>query len=92
MDRVAGIVDRLLDCKHPFAPEQPDNTIQHKAVETAIRVLDANPPQKFEVDHTDRREIVISMEVVQRLEQYDKMRGIDVEGEVIDATTDPIQD
>ncbi len=95
MDKVATKIKDLMDCKHPFAPNQPDTTIQLKATETAIRVLDANPPQKFEVDHNEHREIVISMDVVHRLEQYDKMRGIlpqaQETGEVIDVTPDAIE-
>jgi hypothetical protein len=45
-------------------------------VETLIRVMDANPPQKIEVDKTSTTQVIISNDTVARLEKYQKMREL----------------
>jgi hypothetical protein len=76
MDSVAGKIKELLDAKSPLNPTMPDNFIQHKTVETLIRVMDANPPQKIEVDKSTTQHIVITNEAATRLENYQKMREL----------------
>ena len=76
MDSVAGKIKELLDAKSPLNPNMPDNFIQHKTVETLIRVMDANPPQKIEVDKSTTHQIVITNEAVTSLESYRKMREL----------------
>ncbi len=81
MDSVAGKLKELLDAKSPLNPDANDNFIQHKTVETLIRVFDANPPQKIEVDKSTTQHIVISHEAVDRLEKYRKMRELTQDAE-----------
>ena len=76
MDSVAGKIKELLDAKSPLNPSMPDNFIQHKTVETLIRVMDANPPQKIEVDKSEIHQVIISNDTVSRLEKYQKMREL----------------
>ncbi len=81
MDSVAGKIKELLDAKSPLNPTMPDNFIQHKTVETLIRVMDANPPQKIEVDKSTTQHIVITNEAIDRLEKYKKMRELTQDAE-----------
>lgn len=76
MDSVAEKIKELLDAKSPLNPDMPDNFIQHKTVETLIRVMDANPPQKIEVDKSTTHQVIISNDTVARLEKYQKMREL----------------
>lgn len=76
MDSVADKIKELLDAKSPLNPTMPDNYIQHKTVETLIRVMDANPPQKIEVDKTSTTQVIISNDTVARLEKYQQMRQL----------------
>jgi hypothetical protein len=76
MDSVADKIKELLDAKSPLNPTMPDNYIQHKTVETLIRVMDANPPQKIEVDKSTTHQVIISNDTVSRLEKYQKMREL----------------
>lgn len=76
MDSVAGKIKELLNAKSPLNPRMPDNFIQHKTVETLIRVMDANPPQKIEVDKSTIHQVIISNDTVSRLEKYQKMREL----------------
>jgi hypothetical protein len=73
---VAGKLKELLECNSPLSDNKPDNYIRHKTVETLIRVFDANPPQKIEVDKTSTTQVIISNDVVARLEKYQKMREL----------------
>jgi hypothetical protein len=77
MDTIADKLADLLDCKSPLNPNASDNYIQHKALETLIRVMDANPPQKIEVDKNTTTQVVITHEAVERMEKYRKMRELD---------------
>lgn len=76
MDTVAGKLKELLECNSPLSDNKPDNFIRHKTVETLIRVFDANPPQKIEVDKTSTTQVIISNDTVSRLEKYQKMREL----------------
>jgi S-adenosylmethionine:tRNA-ribosyltransferase-isomerase (queuine synthetase) len=76
MDTVAEKLKELLTAKSPLNPDANDNYIQHKTVETLIRVFDANPPQKIEVDKSTTQHIVITNEAATRLENYQKMREL----------------
>lgn len=67
----------LLECEHPAFPGRSDNAIQHKTLETALRIKDAFPPTRVDVDKTDRKEIIISGEVVQRLEKFERFKVLD---------------
>jgi hypothetical protein len=76
MDTVAGKLKELLECNSPLSDNKPDNYIRHKTVETLIRVFDANPPQKIEVDRNTTTQVIISNDTVSRLEKYQKMREL----------------
>ncbi|MFA5377636.1 MAG: hypothetical protein WC455_17935 [Dehalococcoidia bacterium] len=76
MVRVAKKLDELLECEHPLAEGKPDNAVQHKAVETVIRVLNGNPTPKLDITNTERREIVITAEAAERFEKYAQMRQL----------------
>jgi hypothetical protein len=75
-DSIAGKLKELLDAKSVYNENMPDNFIQHKTVETLIRVMDANPPQKIEVDKNTTTQIIITDEAAKRLEEYRKMREL----------------
>jgi hypothetical protein len=76
MDMIADKLVELLNCNSPLNDKMPDNYIRHRALETAIRVFDANPPQKIEVDKSTTQHIVITNEAATRLENYQKMREL----------------
>jgi hypothetical protein len=82
-DKLASKLADLLDAKSPMFEGKPDNFIQHKTLETAIRVMDLNPATKVSVDKTEHHSIVISMEVVDRLKLYEGM--IEQEENAVDA-------
>ena len=82
-DKLASKLSELLDAKSPMFDGKPDNFIQHKTLETAIRVMDLNPAQKLNIDKTEHHDIIISMEAVDRLNKYSKM--IQEEENIIDA-------
>jgi len=75
-DKIADKLCQLLEAKSPMNLMANDNFIQHKAVETLIRVMDANPPQKIEVDKTTTSQVIITHEAVQRIEKYKEMREL----------------
>lgn len=77
-DTLAGKLAQLLDCKHPAFPLQPDNAIQHKALETSLRIKDAFPPNRLELDKREHKEIVITGEFVQRFEKFERFKALDV--------------
>ncbi len=77
-NRLAEKLVELLDCEHPAFEGKPDNMSQLKAVEMSLRVHDAFPATKLDIDKTERKEIVISAEVVDRLEKFAKLKAIDV--------------
>jgi len=79
MDKIAGKLAELLECKSAMNPEANDNYIQHKTVETLIKVFDANPPQKIEVDRNTTTQVVISEDTMDRLEKYHKMRSLELD-------------
>lgn len=81
MDTVADKLKELLTAKSPLNPAANDNFIQHKTVETLIRVFDANPPQKIEVDKSTTQHIVITNDAIDRLEKYKKMRELTQDAE-----------
>lgn len=76
MDTIAGKLKELLEAKSPLNPTMGDNFIQHKTAETLIRVFDANPPQKIEVDKSEVHQVIITNEAVDRMAKYQKMREL----------------
>jgi len=79
IDRIAKKIDQLLDAKGPRGG--PDNAAQARVVETSIRLLNVAPPTKISIDKTEKREISISEEDIQRIERIKGIRVINVEQE-----------
>jgi len=98
MDRIATKINELMDAPHPlakrefntftkeFEPAPPDNFIQFKATELAMKIHDVMPPTRIAEDKTETKQIIFSAEVVLRLERYDRQRQLLDKGETIDVT------
>jgi|GEM_PF-3157009 len=87
-EKLAQKLKELLDCEHPAFEGRSDNMAQLKAVEMSLRVKDAFPPTKVDVDKTERKEIVVSGEVIQRLERFQSFKDIDVEAVTVRDASD----
>lgn len=87
-NKLADKLVELLDCKHPAFPNQADNQSQLKAVELSLRVHDALPSTKLDIDKTERKEIVFTAEVLQRIEKYERLKDVDVEAVTVRPTPD----
>lgn len=55
---LAKKIKKLMNCKHPFAPAQPDNQVQLKAVQEGGKILDGYPSQKIDINKTETKFIV----------------------------------
>ena len=55
---IAKKIKKLMNCKHPFAPKQPDNQVQLKAVQEGGKILDSYPTQKLDINKTETKFIV----------------------------------
>lgn len=81
------IAERLVEqmtAMHPFAPKQPDNMARGKAIDMALKIHDAYPPARVEVDKTERKEIIVGGEAIIRLERYNQQREILEQGKTFD--------
>lgn len=77
LNRLAKKANVLLDAKHPKFTDKADNIVQHKTMETCIRLLDANPPKRFEGEfHSTHTEVVITHDTAMR---HEKAKVIDAE-------------
>jgi hypothetical protein len=76
METIADKIVELLNANWGAEQKAPDNIIRHRVLETLIRVLDANPPQKLEIDKTTTHQVVFTPEAVSRLEKYREMRQL----------------
>lgn len=65
---IAKKIKKILDCKHPFAPEQPDNQVQLKAVQEAGKILDSYPSQKIDINKTETK-FIVSIEAKKMAEE-----------------------
>jgi hypothetical protein len=81
--RLAGKLNELLDCEHPAFEGRADNMAQLKAVEMSIRVKDAFPPTKVDIDKSERKEIIVSGEVIQRLERFQSFGDIETDVQAV---------
>ena len=101
MDRLAAKVDQLLDAPHPLAkrefnpftkelmPAPPDNFIQYKAAELGLKLHDVFAPTRISEDKTETKQIILSAEVVQRLERYDEQTKLIEKGVTINVESVP---
>lgn len=86
MKRLAKKIDEQLEAVHPMAKTThfdkekqewigpPDNFARGKAIELGIKLFDAIPPIRIEEDKTETKQIVLSGEVVHRLETFEEQR------------------
>lgn len=81
-DRLAEKLSELLEAENPFKEGKPDNFIRHKAWESAIRVMDANPPQKLKIDKHETHEFIITDEILADEKKAEEIGGY-VDAEVI---------
>jgi hypothetical protein len=82
INRLAGKLDELLDATHPKFTDRPDNIVQHKATETCIRILDANPPKRFEGEfHSTHTEVIITHDTAMRHEKAKVINAEIVKGD-----------
>lgn len=79
--RLAKKADQLLEASHPKFTEHPDNIVQHKAMETCIRLLDLNPPRRFEGEIHTTHEVIITHDTVERFEKAKIIEGEIVKGD-----------
>ena len=80
------IADKLYDLMNAQHPKEgtPDGFVQLKATETVLKLNDMFPAAKLEIDKSERKEIVISGEVIQRLETHERQKELLSEFQVID--------
>ena len=101
LKRVAGKIAELMDAPHPLVAPRlnketgklvyaPDNFIQLKATDLAAKIHDVFAPLRIQEDKTETKQIVMSIEVVQRLERYNSQRALMAKGETFDVV--PITD
>ena len=102
MTRLAKKLSEQLDAVHPMSKEThfdeeknrwvgpPDNYAQGKAIELGVKLFDALPPIRIEEDRTETKQIVLSGEVVHRLETFEEQRRRIDEAKTFDVT--PIAD
>ncbi|HET6453487.1 MAG TPA: hypothetical protein VFI02_03705 [Armatimonadota bacterium] len=83
MSRVAKKLDELLEAKHPQYPEQNDNLAQGKALELAVKIMDAMPSQKIELDKTETHVIQIAPETIAAIQRAKGIPVIDIEPESV---------
>jgi hypothetical protein len=87
IDKLASKVAELMECNHPLAREKdrPDTMTQLRATELGIRLQDAMPPARLDIESNERKEIIISAEVVERMEQYEsREKKLKDSGQIID--------
>lgn len=90
MARLATKIDELLDAKHPLSPtNKPDNFVQLKAAELGIRLHDAFAPTRVELDKRETKQIVLTAEVIHRLERFNSQRELMRTGETFDVRPEP---
>lgn len=79
MKRLAKKLDELLDCKHPQFPDQNDNVIQMRAVELGVRLHDALPNPKLEIDTNETIHIHITGDLLGAIEKATGQKVVDLE-------------
>lgn len=69
IDRLVGKHAELLEAKHPFAPEMPDNIVQLKAFQEGMKLYGGYPVPIQKVDVTHSEEYHISVEDQRRADK-----------------------
>lgn len=79
IDNMAKETKRLaLDCKHPFAPNMPDNEVRRRTLEMGFKLHDVFPSQKIDINKTTARYDMTPQDV-KRLRDYKAEQIIDAE-------------
>lgn len=65
---LAKKIKKLINCKHPFAPDRPDNQVQLKAVQEAGKIHEVYPNQKIDINKTEVK-FVVSIEAKKMAEE-----------------------
>lgn len=79
--RLVNKIDQLLECKHPFAPNMPDNKEQRETTKMALQLRDAFPPKKLDVRKLEAR-YDLTDEDKERLDKIDWGDEV-VDGEIV---------
>jgi hypothetical protein len=79
--KLAEKLNELLECEDPKYVGRPDNTVRHRAFQDAVRLLNADPPQKVNISKDEHREIHVTVDHVQKIEKALNARV--VEGELL---------
>lgn len=82
-DRIINKLDQLLECRHPFRPNMPDNTEQRKTAEMVLKLGDAFPPKKVDINKREVR-YDLTPEDKERLDKVDWGDDKAVDAEVIE--------
>jgi len=100
MRRLALKISELMDAPHPLVKPykdaegnlhfMPDNLAQLKATEMAAKIHDVFAPLRIQEDKTETKQIVLTAEVVHRLERFNEQRKLIETGETFDVV--PIRD
>ena len=69
IDFLAEKVAEMLSAMHPQFEGQPDNFIRQKTLDMALRIVDAFPSTKVDIEKHQVTEIIIHADVVERIEK-----------------------
>jgi len=80
--RLVRKIDELLECKHPLAPEMPDNKEQRETLKMTIQIRDGFPPKKVDIRKVEARYDLTK-------DDKERLDGVDwgedaVDGEVVE--------
>ena len=82
-ERLASKINDLLEAEHPAYEGKPDNQVQQKALDTALKIFDAMPNPKLEIESRHESiHINITADLVRGIESVTGMKVIDVEPEL----------
>jgi len=80
--RLVRKIDELLECKHPLAPDMPDNKEQRETLKMTIQIRDGFPPKKVDIRKVEAR-YDLTDEDKERLDKVDWGDDV-VDGEVVE--------
>ena len=77
VEAIIGELKRgLLEARHPLHPDQPDNFNRRGFMDIAMKLFGAYAPTKIEMDVQKKEyKIVITPEIIERLERYNRQRA-----------------
>lgn len=81
-ERIVNKINELLECKHPFNPQVPDNREQRETLKMTLQLRDAFPPKKVDVRKLEAR-YDLTDEDKERLDGVDWGDNV-VDGEIVE--------